>query len=194
MSSVFDALGDLTAAEWAQVGSALFTAIAASAALLTVKQGHRMMRAAVEPDLGIQVLGDVGNKRTHLVIANTGGGTTKGTAYQVVAGGERALGWLGDGFLAPGDKVLVSPELPLDDDAEAQVVYRTADESSWVVTRDGRKRRFRKGRKGGATPGDHLWKSMHPNVPWDTLPQVPKRVQWVEKRGVVVAQLPNMAD
>src|SRR4051794_3582198 len=109
----------MSAGDWAQVAGALFTAVAALAALATVRQGHRMMRAAVEPDVHIQVLQNVGDDRTEMVIANTGGGTTKGTAYLMVAGGKRAIGWLGDGFLAPGDKVVVLPELPCDQKAEA---------------------------------------------------------------------------
>jgi hypothetical protein len=127
------------------------------------------------------------------VIANTGGGTAKQAGYQIVACGRRAAGFIGDGFLASGDKVLVEIDTSADDNAEALAFYLTADDSSWVVTRDSRRRRLRKGREGGVTTGDEAWVAMHPDVPWQGLPTAGVRVQWIEKRGALVPRGQGLA-
>lgn len=172
--------------------SALFTAGAAGAALLSVRQGQRVWRASIEPDLHLQILKNGNTGTTDLIITNSGGGMAKGTAYMLAAGGMRVHGFLGDGFVAPGDKILVSTSLPSGDpenEGEALAMYRVADESSYAVTHDGRKRRLRRGRTGGSTTGQAVWTQMHPDAGWGQLRWGQAGIQWVEKRGALHPQV-----
>ncbi len=181
-------------AEAAQVTSTAFAAAAAGAAWISVRNGQRMFRATIEPDLHLQILMDETNSQPHLVITNTGGGVAKGAAYTIAVGAHHGTNWLGDGFIAPGDKIVVSPDMPADGRGYAVVMYRTADESSWVATADGRRVRLRKGSKGAvATSAAEVWSRAYPDVPLAGKRRATRvRVEWVEKRGVVVARRPDV--
>jgi hypothetical protein len=172
-----------------QVLSTALAAAAAGAAWASVKQGQRAWRASVEPDLHLQVLMDVMNNKTHLVITNVGGGVAKGAAFIVATEDRKAAGWVGDGFIAPGDKVVVSPNMALSTSGHAMVGYRTGDESSWAVAADGRREQLRKGRKGKPTTSTEAWKRLYPNIPLEGLAAASEaRVEWVEKRALRVTR------
>ena len=186
--AVVSDLGDI-----AQVASTMFAAGAAGAAWASVRQGQRVWRASIEPDLHLQILMDMQNDETHIVITNTGGGTAKGSAVTIVAGTKKAAAWVGDGFIAPGDKVLVSVRMPVVEHAEAVALYRTRDESSWVRAADGRTERLRKGHPGEITNADEGFRRMYPDTPLEELHSASaQRVEWVERRGVQVARRPDV--
>lgn len=158
-----------SATEAAAVLSTGLAALAAGASWRSVVLSQRVWRASVEPDLHLQVILDVANNRTTIVVYNAGGGIAKGAAFMLVGGASRSSGYLRDGFVRPGDKLLVTSEVPAtaDDETECVVLYRTADESSWVVTRRGaEKRRLRKGGKGLVATGEEIWATVYPEKPY----------------------------
>jgi hypothetical protein len=163
--------------ESAQVASALFTAGAAGAARASVRQGQRIWRASLEPDIHPQVLLNQQTATTDLLVFNAGGGIAKGTAFTLAAAGHRTSGYFGDGFIRPGEKFLVSSAVPHDEDAECLVMYRSLDESSWAVDRTGPKRRIRQGRTGRPTSGQQLWERFYPDTDLDQLTPVAPIVQ-----------------
>src|SRR4051812_6116474 len=101
----------------AQVTSAVFTASAAGAAWASVLHGQRLWRRSLEPDLHPQVLKNAESGSTDLTVMNVGAGIAKGAAFVLVAGGQKAGSYIGDGFMPSGSKVHVSTRLPMDDDA-----------------------------------------------------------------------------
>jgi hypothetical protein len=163
----------------APVASAVFAATAAGASWLSVRHGQRVWRATIEPDLHLQVMLDIGNNRSNVVVFNAGGGIAKGTAFMLVGGGLRSSGYLLDGFMGPGDKVLVTSQIPAtaDEDIECLVVYRTLDESSWTVTRQGEKRPLRKGATGPVATGEVVWTTVFPDRPY-----VVPTAEWTAER------------
>lgn len=96
-------LGDLAAA-----AGALFTAIAAGAALLTARQGREILEAAERPLLEAEVLADADRDRMlRLSIINTGRGVARSSNFFVHALGEATENVIGDGFMQPGERVHV---------------------------------------------------------------------------------------
>lgn len=63
----------LSTPEWAEVGAATFTALAALAAWAAVLQATHERRVAQRPDLHVELVGDLPNQETRLEVANYGG-------------------------------------------------------------------------------------------------------------------------
>ena len=137
-------LHSIDVGEATQVIATLLAAVAAGAAWASVRQGQRLWRRGVEPDVQVQVLRNVNTRKTDLSIVNVGGGTARGVAFLLVAGGVRTSGSVDDGFVPPGDHVFVETELPWADDSECVVLWRNIDESSWAIDRVGPKERLRR--------------------------------------------------
>jgi hypothetical protein len=78
-------------AEWADVGSSAFTALAAGAAWAAVAQGRRERRASETPELYIEVIEMVPSGEVLIHIGNHGGPVKKVT-FGVVEGGKAAIG------------------------------------------------------------------------------------------------------
>ena len=112
-----------------------------------------------------------------MILNDDGGGTARGAAFALVAGRKQVSDLIGDGFMASGAKVLVQTDLPIDDNAECIVLWRNADESSWVLDRVGPARRLRRATRSGkarrrakSTSLDEAWARCYPNDPLLGLP------------------------
>jgi hypothetical protein len=138
---------DPTLGDWAAAGGALFTAVAAGAALLTARQGREALEATERPLLEVQVLADPQTRMLMLSIINTGRGVARGATFAVHALGRATDSPVGDGFVQAGDKVLVLTDigpLPTDTwqwdlpDLGAMVGYRDADGFAHYRTHTGK--------------------------------------------------------
>ena len=112
----------------AQVAAAVFTAAAAGAALRTVRQGQRLWRHGVEPDIHVQVLRNVNTGHTDLAIFNVGGGVARGVFFVLAVDDQKATGTVHDSIMAAGTKFIVQTQLPHGDDSECVVWWRNIDE------------------------------------------------------------------
>jgi hypothetical protein len=160
----------------AQVATAAFTAGAAYAAYKSVQHGQQIWRAAQSPDMHLQVLLNEDEGTTDIVLVNAGSGVARGVAFVVAAEGQRAAGYIGDGFMAAAQKAVIQTKVPQSTSARCFVMYRDLDETSWVVPHDGSKRRLRLGRQGASTRVSAIWNESHPELPWDSLKPAGYRV------------------
>jgi hypothetical protein len=133
---------DVDPTDAATVATALFTAFAALAAWRSAAQARRLSDAAQRADLAPQVITDAAAGTIEMVIVNVGGGIAKGAGVILVASGRRVIRFIGDGFLRPGDKVHVHGEIPHDKNAPCVVAWLDADNTGWVVSREGRRKRI----------------------------------------------------
>jgi hypothetical protein len=103
-------------ADAAQVGSALFAAVAAGASWATVTHARRTFDAAVLPDLQGEPLamGHVGRQPRHagLVLHNAGAGVAKSAAVLLICGDQYVTGPVAVGLLRPGDAWLIRTAIP----------------------------------------------------------------------------------
>jgi hypothetical protein len=154
-------------ADAAPIASTALAAAAAGASWMSVRNGQRMWRAAIEPDLHMQVMINEVNRCVSVSVLNAGGGIAKGAALTLVAGDQCSSGYLRDGFLSPGDRLLISSAVTAKsaDEVECLLGYRALDESSWAVTRTGDKRRFRKRPHGLPLTAGEIWTNIFPNHP-----------------------------
>jgi hypothetical protein len=83
--------GALTAADWAQVGSAVFAAIAAGASWATVAQSRRERKRRETPDIHMRVLQQVPSGHINIHFANYGG-AAKDVRFFVLESGQVAYG------------------------------------------------------------------------------------------------------
>jgi hypothetical protein len=171
-------VGRLDAGEITQVASTALAAVAALAAWATVRQGQRVWRHSIEPHMSVQVLKSAVTHSTVMMVLNEGGGTARGVAFALVAGGKQVTDFIGDGFVAPGAKVLINTDLPEDDDAECVVMWRNADESSYALDRVGPARRLRgptrssrARRKVKPRSIEDVWALCYPDHPMPGLPE-----------------------
>ncbi|HEV7752603.1 MAG TPA: hypothetical protein VGO71_13745 [Baekduia sp.] len=109
--------------------------MAAGAAWRTAAQGQKLLAAADQPFLEVQVLANAADGMLMLSIINTGTGVARGTNWAVHALGQVTDDILGDGFMQPGEKVHILTTIgPLPrpagqmrpdlDDLGAMVTYR----------------------------------------------------------------------
>jgi hypothetical protein len=161
----------------AQVATTIAAALAAGAAWASVRQGQRIWRSGLEPDLHPQILLNQRTGTTDLAILNAGGGVAKGAAFIITADGHRTSGNLLDGFVLPGERIYVATQLPHGDHSACVVMYRTADESSWAIDRVGPKRRLRRGRIGPGTTAETIWGMFYPDTSLDALTSVGHRAR-----------------
>ena len=133
----------LTAAEWAQVAGAVFTALAASAALLTVVRAEHDRRDRALPDLQVEVVQDLGAMQVRAYVVNYGG-----PAREVkIAGVLGSVGFFGligpTSYWKPGESRAILIGTPPDTRAE--------EVHAFVEARDIRKRYLLVSTAGGAT-------------------------------------------
>ncbi len=136
----------LTEAEWAQVAAAVFTALAALAALWTVIRAERDRADRALPAFHMEPLQDIGAGETRLTIVNFGG-----PAREVrIAGVHGTYGYAGvvgpTAFWRPGETRTVHLGVPTTGVVE--------DVHAIVIARDVRKRYLLVATAGGAT---HRW-------------------------------------
>lgn len=126
-----------TLADWAGLGAAVFTALAATAALWTAWQGRQLIEASERPRVEAQVLADPGTRMLRLALVNTGTGLARGVNFMVHALGQVTHNVVNDGFMQPGERVhaltgigpLTAPQGVLRhdvDDLAVMVAYRDA--------------------------------------------------------------------
>ncbi len=139
----------LTTAEWAQVGAAFFTALAAGVALFTVIRAERDRRSRQLPEFQIESIRDIPNDEARLTIINYGG-----PAREVwVAGVEGAYGYAGlvppTAQWRPGESRTIRlsmPTLPETGAEESKTVVIARDlrmRYTLATTTGGNKKRWR---------------------------------------------------
>lgn len=102
-----------TLGDWAAAAGALFTAIAALAALWTARQGRALIEAAELPFREAQVIRSTTTGALHLTLVNSGRGFARGANFLVHADGQATRNVIEDGFLRAGDGVQVSTSIAL---------------------------------------------------------------------------------
>jgi hypothetical protein len=138
----------LSVAEWAGILGAAAASVAAVAALVTVLQNSRMIRASLRPHLYGVVVGQ--QERPILEIHNAGGGVA--TVVQCVfVGGTGYAAMDVSGAIASGDYQVVVAALPAHDPADSHgvVMCRDAHGNHYAWSLDGhaamwKKRMWRK--------------------------------------------------
>ena len=177
---------DLNTAEWAQVVSAAFTALAALAAWATVFRIGRDRRRSSWPELHVEVVVDVPGKEVRLSVLNLGGAAREVSIWGIVAdfgfGGstEPSTYW------QPGERRTFRLHVPPLAGVEARV---------FVVGRDMAKRYIFVTTFGGATyrwrwrfrrlSTEKIWKRLFPGTPNPTeVKHAPMRVEVIEREVV----------
>jgi hypothetical protein len=94
------------------VASAGIAAIAALLSGLSVWQGRRERIESKRPALLLQPRYDTASGKTSCTVYNAGGGIARNVNYIIESGGNYARGVLARGFIAPGEEVEVSTQLP----------------------------------------------------------------------------------
>jgi hypothetical protein len=111
-----------------------FTAGTAYFALKSVRLSERQWRTATEPDVHLEVLTNMRTGTTDLALMNAGG-TSRATCFALSVAGQRASGYVGDGFLKPGERIQIHCELPQSEDTKALLLFRGMDETSYARAR-----------------------------------------------------------
>lgn len=168
-------LPDLTTAEWVDVVAAVFTAIAATAAMTATLLQLYVLGQSRRPHLshvlrGHGVVGQPGHRgRNEIRIANSGPGVAIQTAFLLVRGEQKWGGPLGEGHLRAGDEESVF----LGDDAferdeVATMVYacRDLDNNVHIWSNHGRYKRIGRRRilKRDRTSLGDWFREMYPDV------------------------------
>jgi hypothetical protein len=180
---------DPTLGDWAALGGAVFTACAAGAALLTTRQGRKLIEASERAIVEAQVLRDPGTGGLRLALINSGRGVARGVNFVVHADGQATENIVNDGFMEPGERVhavtsigLVAPagvmQHDLPDlavmvtwrDAAGFVHYRTHTEVEHVP----RTRLLRRPKYPDRT---EVFGKLYPHVAIDAAVKVPNQLQ-----------------
>src|SRR5207253_1916351 len=94
------------------------------------------------------------------------GGTAKAVFFAISAGGYRAGGSVGDGYIKHDERVYIHCALPVTDDTKAILMYRAADETSYVSVNGRERETLRHGRAGPPTSLDEQWARAYPGEKW----------------------------
>ena len=164
-------------------------ALAAGASWASVRQGQRVWRASVQPDLRLILQTRQAENDARLVILNAGGGTATEAIYIIVGKGRRCERYVGDGFIPPGTKVTIKAEIPFveaeDAGLDCLVGYKTLDGSLWYVTRAGKRKRLRRGsrwRPDWEMRQEKVWTRAFPRLPYPSR-KTPSEVVAHERDG-----------
>jgi hypothetical protein len=184
MSDVFGIdFSSWSTAEWAEVLSAVFTAVAAGAAWATVFRFERDRRRSSWPDLHCELVVDMPHQQVRLTVVNYGGPAREVNIYGVAAG----FGFMGtlepSGYWQPGERRTFHVHMPPALDDEAKV---------FVEGRDMAKRHLFVATIGGATyrwplwrarrlSAEREWRKLFPGSPNPLDAQGPMRVEVIER-------------
>jgi hypothetical protein len=174
-------------ADASQAASAAFTAVAAGAAWAAVNQGRRLWRSNLDPYVHAELVTNNRSGTTEMSIMNVGRGVAKGVMYALaVPGVGKAVGHLDNGFMSSGATAHVHTELPRSDDPKGLVIYRTVEDTVWLMTAAGSstgpRRRLSKGGSGWwrrsrrVIVPEEACAECSPTVPLDGLPAVSQQV------------------
>jgi hypothetical protein len=192
---MLDGLCDLTATEWATVATAVFTALAAAAALATVWFDHRRQKRSVLPRLYAQ-LGVDRDGSHHFVAVNGGLGVAIRPRFFGVDPASKSsfAGNLGTGWLRPGEEFrrkLNIPDVPATgpDPFSAGDVYfiywcRDAEGRAHFWGSNDAYRVYPTGklwwrREAPGTTVKDMWEVFHPGVAFPPI----ERAEWLTAGG-----------
>jgi len=144
---------------------AAFTAGTAYLALRSVRLNERQWRTATEPDVHLEVLSNARTGTTDLALMNVGG-TSRATCFAVSVGGNRAFGYVGDGFLKSGERVYIHCELPQAEDTKALLLFRGMDETSYARARGALRSTLSTDRNRPPTTFSQEWERVYPGETW----------------------------
>jgi hypothetical protein len=137
----------LTAADWAQVGSALFAAVAAGASWATVAQARRERKRRETPDIHMRVIQRLPSNEVDIHVVNYGG-PAKDVRFCVVESGQVAYGTLPpNGHIDPGEHRTLTTALVAADEKAPAIGYvagfNLLGDRMFVSSLNGDERRWR---------------------------------------------------
>jgi len=146
--------------------AAAFTAITATLALKSARLSETQWRTATEPDIHLQVLLSQNSGTSDLALVNVGG-WARAALFAMSVADQRASSYLGDGFIAPGERVFIHCELPQSGDTKAMLLYRGMDETSYRVVRGGVRETLSDQRDRPETSLGKEWAEVYPGDDWN---------------------------
>lgn len=181
---MFDWLPEWTTPEWAQVLSAVFAALAALAAWASVRQGQRIWRSSLLPELhaqGLFVRDNPFGPRMAYVVHNAGGGLAKGALFLFAEGNAYVAGAVGDGFIRPDESCRIETDMQRAKDGQVSAVgvvsCRDTNEISWAWDTRGNRRQLQRWKARWRPPKEPLsmreiFERFYPDVDLDALTEV----------------------
>jgi hypothetical protein len=160
---------DLTAGDWAAIGAAAFTALAAGAAWRTVALDHKRQREARQPNVAGGVTVGRPSMLAALNLVNAGPGLAIALAYVVVIEGRVARGYAGNGMLAAGQEARVELGRVSSREGTTTAVWLCYDldgnEHLWSADQRHRVTSRKDVRARASHPIDDAFRAMYPDVP-----------------------------
>jgi hypothetical protein len=173
----------LNFADWSQAGSAAFTAATAFYAWRSVRLNERQWRTSKEPELHLEVLLNMQTGTTDISLMNEGG-TARAALFAAGVGAYKAFGYIGDGFIKRGERVLIHCALPQDEGAEVMLMYRGTDQSSYATARGKGREVLRQGEKGTVTVLSTAWDDRYPQTPWEAMTTVDHHIYFQDRGSI----------
>jgi hypothetical protein len=173
-----------SAADWGQVLSALFTAIAAFAAWVTVFRFERDRRRSSWPDLHVEYIVDIPGEQVRLTVINYGGPAREVRVFGLVAD----FGFLGylepSTYWQPGERRTFRVHMPPSRTEKAEVMVEGRDMKKryvFVATWGGATYRWRQ-RPWRKLSAQIIWQRLFPDspIPLDAK-HTPMRVELLER-------------
>ena len=161
----------LTAADWAQVGSALFAAVAAGASWATVAQARRERKRRETPDIHMRVIQRMPSNEVDIHVVNYGG-PAKDVRFCVIESGQMAYGTLPpNGHLDPNEHRTLTTGLVAADEKAPAIGYiagfNLAGDRMFVSSLNGAERRWRFRRRllpDRKTTDEDVLKEFYPKI------------------------------
>ncbi len=165
-------IGALHAADYFQLGAAIFTAVAAAAAWAAVAQVSRERRAAQRPLLHIEVVTRVPSGETFINVFNEGG-PAKMVRFIIIDSGKLCLGNVPPtSYLRRGEHRQIKLHLKAQEDSAMAMIAGADLATRFIYARvpNGTERRWRLWRRfpWGAQPDitmDAMLRAFYPNAP-----------------------------
>jgi hypothetical protein len=158
-----------------QAVAAGLTLITARAALKAVRLSEKQWATATEPDLHLQVLLSQNSGTTDIAIVNVGG-WARAALFAMSVRDQRASSYLGDGFVAPGERVFIRCELPQSGDTKAMLLYRGMDETTYRIKRGKPRETLSDQRERPETSLGREWEEAYPGDDWLSKTAVARKV------------------
>jgi hypothetical protein len=172
----------MSVADFAQVGSAVFTAGTAFYAFRSVRLSERQWRTSKEPDIHLQVLLAQQSKTTDLALVNIGG-WARAALFAMSVGDLRASSYLGDSLIAPGERIYVHCALPQSEDTKVLLLFRGMNETSYRVVRGRSRETLSEDRDRPETSLGREWEDAFPGDDWMSKTVVHRAVRLPSREG-----------
>ncbi len=167
MGGTLDRVSSSEVAVVLQAVAAALTLVTARAALKALRLGEKQWATATEPDLHLQVLLSQNSGTSDLALVNVGA-WARAALFAMSVDDQRASSYLGNGFIAPGERIFVHCELPQSGDTKVMLLFRGMDETSYRVVRGGVRETLSDQRDRPETSLGKEWAEIYPGDDWNT--------------------------